>query len=67
MSVGALVRRARVERAKAMLDEDAAALIMDVALESGFPAKSSFNAAFKEIVGMSPTEYRRARSGSRRG
>jgi len=65
MSIGAMIRDTRIARAKAMLEEDVDARILDIAIESGFSAKSSFNTAFKEAVGVSPTEYRH-RTGSKR-
>lgn len=32
--------------------------MLDVALESGFQAKSTFNDVFRKATGMSPSEYR---------
>jgi AraC-like DNA-binding protein len=34
--------------------------IIDVALESGYQSASRFYAAFKEICGVSPQEYRKS-------
>jgi AraC-like DNA-binding protein len=58
-TVADLIREKRVQRAKALLDECPDATILRIALEAGFPAKSSFNDAFRKTVGMSPSEYRR--------
>lgn len=58
-TVADLIRETRVERAKALLDSRPDASILRIALESGFPAKSSFNEAFKKTEGISPGEYRR--------
>lgn len=55
-----LVNEARIERAKRLLWEEPGASVLDVALESGFSAKSTFNEVFKRRVGLSPTEYRRS-------
>lgn len=56
----AFVNRRRVEAAKAMLAADPAAKILDVALESGFGSKSSFNDCFQRLAGQSPSDWRRS-------
>lgn len=61
MTVADLIREKRVQRARTLLDAREDASILQIALDSGFSAKSSFNEAFKRTVGMSPTEYRRRR------
>jgi AraC-like DNA-binding protein len=58
-TVADLIREQRVERAKTLLDAGPDATILRVAIESGFRAKSSFNDAFRHVVGMSPSEYRK--------
>lgn len=47
----------RVEEAKSQLSQTDAA-VLDIALQAGFNSKSTFNRVFKEISGVSPTEYR---------
>jgi AraC-like DNA-binding protein len=50
------VNRCRVEYAKTLLMQDTHT-ILDVAMESGFNAKSSFYKAFKHITGQTPGQY----------
>ncbi len=52
----------RIEEAKRRLLNDPNKNIMEVAYESGFNSKSSFNTSFKKIVGQTPSEYRRDQS-----
>jgi AraC-type DNA-binding domain-containing proteins len=61
MTLADLVNEYRVERAKALLAARPELSILDVALESGFVAKSTFNDVFKRKVGASPSEYRARR------
>ena len=51
----------RVEAFKAKLQDPkfAAYSILGVALESGFKSKSSFNAIFKKVTGMTPSQYKK--------
>ena len=49
----------RIEEAKkALLDRDK--LITNIAFDVGFNSKSTFNTAFKKIVGSSPSAYRKS-------
>lgn len=50
----------RVEEVKARLTDprQRSIALLSLALDSGFNSKSSFNAAFKKRVGMTPSEYR---------
>ena len=59
------INRLRVNALKRRLqDSDAGeASLLEMALETGFNSKSSFNAAFKREVGMTPSQF--VRSGSR--
>jgi AraC-like DNA-binding protein len=58
MTVSDLVNEYRVERVKRLLLEREDLGVLDVALESGFQAKSTFNEVFRKATGMSPSEYR---------
>lgn len=49
----------RVGHAKTLLAERKSLNVLDVAYESGFLNKSTFNEAFKREVGCTPSEYRR--------
>ncbi len=56
-----LIQRKRVEHARFLLKtRDASFSVLDIAMESGFNSKSAFNAAFRRIEGMSPSEFRKA-------
>ena len=49
----------RVEEAKRILAEDRERTVLSVAFEVGFNAKSTFNAQFSRIAGMTPAEFRK--------
>jgi AraC-like DNA-binding protein/ligand-binding sensor protein len=57
MTLTEYVTRVRVEKAKGLLD-DPARRVSEVVFAAGFGSIPRFNSAFKEMVGMSPTEYR---------
>ncbi len=52
----------RVEAFKSYLKDPAFANynLLGIALESGFKSKSSFNAIFKKVTGMTPSQYRKS-------
>lgn len=52
------VRDRRVAAAKQLLREDREASILSISMATGFRSQSNFYAAFKEIAGMSPGQYR---------
>jgi AraC-like DNA-binding protein len=48
----------RIEEAKRLLKEKANIKVEEIAEQVGYNSKSSFNTAFKKIVGMTPSEWR---------
>ena len=54
------VNHHRIEHAKAALLADPDKTILEIALDSGFNSKSTFNAAFRDHAGSTPTAYRRS-------
>ncbi|MEQ8433544.1 MAG: AraC family transcriptional regulator [Oceanicaulis sp.] len=65
MNFNRFVNILRVEAVKSMLEAGAPDLLR-AALECGFNSKASFNRVFREIVGETPSAYRRRLSASRR-
>lgn len=59
------VNRFRVDEAKRMLSDPASKekLLIDLAFEAGFKSKAAFNRIFKELAGMTPTDYRNSMTG----
>ena len=57
------VVRQRIERAKAML-RDRATRVLDVAVACGFKTQQHFAQVFRDVCGISPTEYRQGFGGS---
>jgi AraC-like DNA-binding protein len=53
-----LVNSQRIEHAKRLLMADSQRNVLEVALEVGFNAKSTFNTAFRRHAGMTPSEFR---------
>lgn len=53
------INRHRVEEAKKLLTSSKADKLnmLGIAFESGFNSKTTFNTAFKKLVGLSPSEY----------
>jgi len=56
-----LINQLRIEHSKTLLMKKSKAPqgILDIAFESGFNNKSSFNSAFKKYTGLTPTEFRK--------
>lgn len=59
-SFASYINEYRVEEARQLLTGDHDKSVLDVALDSGFSSKSSFNASFKKLTGMTPSEYRKS-------
>ena len=58
------INQFRIKAAAARLDDPAErSSIIDVAYDCGFYSKSVFNAAFKKMYGMTPSEYRNRKKG----
>ena len=56
------VRECRVEAAKTLLMSAPGRSILSISMDTGFRSQSAFYAAFKEVTGQSPGDYRRGRS-----
>jgi AraC-like DNA-binding protein len=59
-----LINRQRIESAKAALDAYPGKAVLEVALESGFNSKSTFNTAFRQHAGTTPTQFRARKVGN---
>lgn len=62
MGFSRYVRERRVAAAKELLIGAPSQSILSIGMETGFKSQSSFYAAFKEITGQSPGDYRKANS-----
>lgn len=62
MGFSRYVRERRVEAAKSLLKSAPGQSILSVSLDVGFKSQSNFYAAFKDIVGVSPGDYRKSHS-----
>lgn len=59
MSFSRYIREQRVTAARNLLLAEPEASILAISLETGFKSQSNFYAAFKEITGQSPGDYRK--------
>ena len=60
MGFSQYIRLQRIEAAKQLLKSEADASILSISMEVGFKSQSNFYAAFKELTGDSPGNYRKA-------
>jgi AraC-like DNA-binding protein len=58
-SFACFINEYRVNAARELLAVNDNKTVIEIALESGFASKSSFNALFKKHTGVTPSEYRR--------
>ncbi len=58
LSVGDHLRRLRMDRARRLLEQDAAS-VTEVALMAGYGSAANFATAFKRLYGLTPSECRR--------
>ncbi|MEM9599424.1 MAG: helix-turn-helix transcriptional regulator [Pseudomonadota bacterium] len=56
-SFNSVVNTARIDHAKTLL-ADPHRSILTIAMESGFNSKATFNRVFRDLVGLSPTQFR---------
>lgn len=53
------IRQYRIEEAKRLLLAEPTASVLSIGLSVGFSSQSTFYAAFREIVGVAPAQYRK--------
>lgn len=49
----------RIEKAKDMIKSGSSSLLVDIALECGFSSHAHLSRAFRQLLGVTPSEYRR--------
>lgn len=59
VSFSRYIREQRVGAAKALLLANSKQSVLSISLDTGFKSQSSFYAAFKDITGVSPGDYRK--------
>ncbi len=64
MGFARYVRECRVRAAKALLVSAPKQSILSISMDTGFRSQSAFYAAFKEVTGQAPGDYRKARLGA---
>jgi AraC-like DNA-binding protein len=66
MGFARYVRECRVRAAKTLLISAPSQSILSISMDTGFRSQSAFYAAFKEVTGQSPGDYRKTQSGAGR-
>lgn len=61
MNFSRYIRQQRVDAAKHLLLQDKTASVLSISMEVGFKSQSNFYAAFKEVTGISPGQFRAAK------
>ncbi len=56
------IREQRVEEAKRQLLENPSASVLSIGLSVGFTSQSNFYAAFRDLVGIAPGEFRKGQA-----
>lgn len=64
MGFSRYVRECRVKAAQTLLITAPTQSILSISMDTGFRSQSSFYAAFKEVTGQSPGDYRKERAGT---
>jgi AraC-like DNA-binding protein len=67
MGFSKYVRECRVKAAKTLLIAAPSQSILSISMDTGFRSQSAFYAAFKEVTGQAPGDYRKAQLGVARG
>lgn len=60
VSFSRYIREQRIDAAKQLLRQELDSSVLAISLETGFKSQSNFYAAFKEITGQSPGQYRKS-------
>jgi len=60
VSFSQYLREVRVERAKYLLKNEPDSSVLSISMETGFKSQSNFYAAFKDLTGQSPGNYRKS-------
>jgi AraC-like DNA-binding protein len=61
MGFSRYIRERRIAAAKELLVAAPSQSILSISMDTGFRSQSSFYAAFKEVTGQAPGDYRKAR------